>query len=139
LDPKLEDYLVIDWTAHGELPMSIWELRAAKRFIKQQGLGLRGQEAAFLGRQAMHSRTEQARQTTKTVRKENAKRAVREDGLRKVGALSEPPAPYVPNEKFGSENGQLRVVNPEPNNTQSDDDEVFTYTDEELRPNWRKW
>ncbi len=135
-NPKLNDYSVINWTAHGEPPMSIWELRAAKRLVKEQGLGLRGQEAAFVGRKAMHDRTQKAHKTTKSTRKENAKRAVREDGLKKMEVSSTPPPidkPQVPME------GQLRIVPPDHSALQDDEDEVFTYTDEELKPNWRRW
>lgn len=138
-DPKLGDYSVINWSAKTELPMSLWELRAAKRYVKKQGLGLSGQDAAFLGRKAMHSRAEQARETTKAVRKENAKRAVRNDGLKKVEALPKPRAPSPCDERSGSDDTGLRIVNSALTDQNDDDDEVFTYTEDELKPNWRKW
>lgn len=82
-DPEVKRYFRIPYQNPRYPAISLWELRAIKRFLKEQGRKAEDQDIIFAAFDEMQRIEEDALKQTKTVRIEQARRTARKDKLSK--------------------------------------------------------
>jgi len=78
LDPELNEYFEIPYRDASRPPISIWELRAANRFLKDQGIEDINEELIFDAYNRLKELEEQAAKKTRSVRRQKQRKR---DGL----------------------------------------------------------
>lgn len=74
-DPDLKEYLEIPYRDRSRPPISVWDLAAAKKWIKSDPSRQTNEEMVFEGHERCHELETKAEETTKQVRRKRARRA----------------------------------------------------------------
>lgn len=134
LDPKLGDYLEVPYHNISRPSISLWELRAATKYAREMGTKAVNEPAIFAALQAMNRIEEEATKSTRKSRREQQRRKLHTKGLahdrRREPATEGEPEP-----------GGLRLVVDNKTRKQREPaaEEVFEFTEDDLRPKGEEW
>lgn len=101
-DPELRDYVPIPYRDRSRPPVSIWEIRKARRDIRNDPNRKPDEEAIFAGIQLMRAVETESMEKTKKARKEATRRKARERGAKALGRIIDKPQTNHPTGPIGA-------------------------------------